>query len=165
MDPEKLAAWFAVGGTCFATIAWCWRSVRVVRKRMAQDRAIQVQTQKRCSLMWRAFMKRGFAEAVSSGAATQRLTGQVQPVMERDLILSDESFRRFAPIAKSLRKFYRDNMPISKEDFGAMVEDAYGDWLIDNICIPLKVDRGACIAMAVQVAIDTDSDWPRSHDS
>ena len=44
--------------------------------------------------------------------------------------------------------------------FAAQIEEHWGDWLIDNICIPLRVDRGACIAMALQVAMETSSDWP-----
>lgn len=98
-------------------------------------------------------MRRGYAEAISTGLASPRHGPG------RDLFLADEVRRAFEPIAADLRRLYVRLVPIRKDDLIEQIEREYGDWLTDEVCTRFKVQDGACLQFAAQVAMEAESDW------
>jgi hypothetical protein len=112
--------------------------------------------------LWGYHMARGHAEAVTKGFAMEEdiFTGeQLPPVNDRRLVLGDHLRARFAAfragkeisVAQELRTAYRTKH-MTRTQLEMWIEREFRDWLIDNVCIPLSVHDGACIAFAMTIA-------------
>lgn len=153
-DAERIAAWIGIGMFVSGMFAWMLRTALNEKKWRATVTESCLRNDKRVSELWRFRMRRGYAEALSSGLATPRHGNN------RDLFLTDQVRAAFQPIAADLRTMYESLKPIHKDDLMEHIERDYGDWLMQEICVPFKVQDGACLQFAAQVAMENESDWP-----
>lgn len=108
-------------------------------------------------------MSRGHAEAIITGNATDAQYPSSIQGFEFEpyrLVLSNRAKVAFAPIAEKLQILYRDNAGRPRIEIEQLIEREYRDWLTANICKPLRVYGGGCLAMAFEVAREGVSNFP-----
>lgn len=88
---------------------------------------------------------RGQVEAFNQGHAS--------PPGGRPFAIHADVRARFAPIEQGLWKLAAE--PVNLQDSDSLflrIEREYKDWLVENVCVPLRVNKGACLALALEVA-------------
>ena len=60
-----------------------------------------------------------------------------------------------ASLAGPLREFYlKMGRHLSERELYVEIERRFGDRIVKEVCIPLGIDRGACLLIAHQVMLD-----------
>jgi hypothetical protein len=140
VDPEKIVAWCSIVGTGLGAM-WAVRAygVRYIRR--------VIRIEKRVTTLWGFYMARGYVEAVTTGSARQN--------GGRSLSLSPGVRRLFEPVAAELKEFRGRHPGVARDDLMELIEEHFGPWLVDNICIPLGIYHGGCLQLAYEVAVET----------
>ncbi len=148
LSVEKIAAYIAVAT---AIVTMLWNAFKWGRDRERQREEFFARTR----IMWDAFVQRGYLEArrnnmvdtealVAPGRNKYRLppTPEIRNIFERD------------GMAARLHNLWYKFKHLPESDLSLMIEHEYRDWLIANICEVYRVDNGACVAMALEVALE-----------
>ena len=100
--------------------------------------AIQVKV----DTMWAFTLRRGTGEAVMQGFAT----------INSPVVFTVKAKEIIAPMIQTLEMLYNEMKPIADDDLAIEIEQAFGDKLLQDICIPNKMSMGACLVIAVAAA-------------
>lgn len=96
--------------------------------------------------LWSFMMRRAQAETVFKGYADKMSPLTVKP----------EALKLMEPLAPKLRAFYNKlkaakTIPTDRELF-LMIEERFGEEILDQVCIPNGLMFGACMPIAIAVA-------------
>ena len=145
MDLPTLAPLVAAAASAGAVIA------AVIRAAFRFSRRVAV-LELKVETMWQFQCRRGQAEAVATGIATMNSPLRVDP----------HPILALGPIREQLVAFY-DALPRPLGDSEAMLrlEARFGDELVRRLCVPFKLNQGACLLVALAVAKQSDQvDFP-----
>ena len=92
--------------------------------------------------MWLFTLRRGTGEAVMQGFAT----------INSPIVFTVEAGEIINPMICTLQMLYHDLAPINDDDLAVEIEQAFGEQLLKDICIPNKMSMGACLVLAVAAA-------------
>jgi hypothetical protein len=92
--------------------------------------------------MWAFQMRRAVSEAVEGGLAT----------LNSPLSFTMPALETLAPIADRLRALANRYPMASQLELAFLIEEHYGDELLERFCIPLRTSHGACVLAALEVA-------------
>lgn len=68
-------------------------------------------------------------------------------------VVTSEVKKMFAPITDDLKKHYINvGVDLTDNELFQMIFKEYGKWIFDNVCIPHKLENGACIIAAMSIA-------------
>lgn len=98
--------------------------------------------ERKVALVWSFLFRRAMIEALKQGFLTDTNPAKVRPDI-RD---------RFWPIEADLKNHFPAIHPHDEPKLALEIEAKYQDWIVDNICLPCKMDRGECLVLAVEVA-------------
>ena len=156
MNPESIVAYLSLAGTSFGAFVWVVRKIRKIIARVAEIYHAACKAQDEVDTLWRFHMTRGHAETIIAGLGEEATACDLTAGVTDDpyrLILGERTKAAFAPIAAELRNLYTVASAVhSRMEIEQMIERQYRDWLVHNICIPLRVHEGGCLAMAFEVA-------------
>ena len=100
--------------------------------------------------LWRAQIDRGKLEANEKDLAKfEKPTGPLQ--------LTEAVREKFAPIAAALRRMGEEAKQATVMDSDILafrIERRFREWMLENVCLPLKVHKMACLALAVAIATE-----------
>jgi hypothetical protein len=86
--------------------------------------------------MWEFTLRRGKSEAINNGFA----------IMQSPLVVTEKGKWAVAPIIDEIREAYTARwLSLSNVDLAVEVERAFGDRVLEEICIPHKFNMGACL--------------------
>jgi len=91
---------------------------------------------------WAAQIRRGAAEAVTSGIAD----------FNSPLAFHANVLESLAPMKERLQMFAIEHADKAEYEFIMLLDMAFGDELLTRFCVPYKVWQGACLLAAMQVA-------------
>lgn len=107
------------------------------------------------TILWHAHMSRGRLEGEKTGH--MQFTGTSRSITHDSFRLSLEARDKFIPINESLHHLAA-SMPNADDQMLSMViEKQLGNWIVDNVCRPLGVDKFSCLVMALAIARSRDS--------
>ncbi len=59
----------------------------------------------------------------------------------------------YAPIAKDLKDHYKKvGVRLTDRELFEIIFKKYGEWIVKNVCLPYKLQNGACIIAAIAIA-------------
>ena len=96
--------------------------------------------------LWQFTIRRAKVEAILAGWG----------VIRSPLRLTPEAIALLTPLIVELATFYttliRENPRISEVDLFIAFENRFGDVLVEKVCIPHRLTRGACVIAAIEVS-------------
>jgi hypothetical protein len=73
------------------------------------------------------------------------------------ITVNNETRELYKPIVNDLRNHYRKvGVKLTDRELFEIIYKKYGKWIFDNICIPYKLQNGACIIAAIAIAKEKD---------
>jgi hypothetical protein len=92
--------------------------------------------------MWAFIMRRAVSEAIEGGLAT----------LNSPLAFTRTALAALEPLAPSLRALAAAHPKASQLDLAFLIEQKYGEELLERFCIPFKTSHGACVLAALEIA-------------
>lgn len=127
-----------------ATLLVVFANSGIVTRKITRVVATVQQLCKELHAVWQFLHDRGNAALINGGRVEKR---------DGQFFIPEEILNRFAPITDSLRALAAEPVNLMDSDHLAMrIGRKYGRWLVKNICIPFRYDKGECLAIAVSVA-------------
>lgn len=102
--------------------------------------------------LWADFqLRRGRVEALQKGLMSAIPEGPAVP-----LTLRPDVRNAYDPVAPYLRRRYRkaSEKSLSRVQFAEVIEHEFGPWMARHICAPLGISDGACLDIAIEVAME-----------
>ncbi len=94
-------------------------------------------------IMWDYTMRRGQAEVVNHGYGTKN----------SPITIYEDAKEYVAGFATELKELYKKLGPkVNDRDLFIAIEQTFGERLLNEVCIKHKMERGACIWIALAVA-------------
>ena len=95
--------------------------------------------------LWDFQMRRAQVELVNEGLGT----------INSPLKISEQAKAAVAPLVGPLREFYQKmGRHLSERELYIEIERRFGDRITKEVCIPLGIDRGACLLIAHKVMLE-----------
>lgn len=157
MSLEHWSFVVALASFCFTIGGLIWISAVTITNLKAEVRGLKedlISPEKlaavcaRVEIIWQMLLRRAAVEGVHAG-----LMEVHSPVR-----LIGDSGKLLEHMADDLHIFYKENCQDKGEhDIALAIENAFGDRLVKEVCIPNKISFGVCILIAVAIAKNVDS--------
>lgn len=109
--------------------------------------------EQRITLFWRSRIMRGTVEALYKGLVSQQIADDVVDYEDMvPLAVTPFVYQTFSPIQERLKEVRKRNPDAEHIELAEIIEERFGPWMVQNICISLGVTEYACIVMALSIA-------------
>lgn len=123
--------------------------INLLRWNNEQQKEID-KTRQQLKTVWDFQMRRAQVEVILAERKSMPAVSTACDVIPR---IPAHIFMALATIAPDVRTFYRTLPPgISDDDAKLEIEERFGQWLMDNLCVPHNQTHGECLVYALSIA-------------
>jgi len=140
-----VADWAGVLGTVLAGLVTvvgvvCWFTA--MYHRVSEHGKVLHRLERMVNTLYNFHLRRAAAAAIHRGHAVQN----------SPLRVTRKAAQYYMPILDELQDFYHaEGHRLSERELFAETEERWGDYMVRHVCLPLGVDSGACVAMAMSL--------------